>query len=159
MKQLKNFLLIALFSLFLAACGDKTADMKADVDLLQQTLNTVLKQESGSALIQQLEAAQTAEDKTKAYAAIIDHFKMVVKSISELKIKTEEAKKVQAQYDAGLKSFIDLMQQSSDYVTQQPTPEQIKAYTELQAKTTQSVADAEKALADLKAQIETTQKK
>ncbi|MGY6773641.1 hypothetical protein [Gallibacterium sp. ZY190522] len=159
MKQLKNFLLIALFSLFLAACGDKTADMKADVDLLQQTLNTVLKQESGSALIQQLESAQTAEDKTKAYAAIIDNYKMVVKSISELKIKTEEAKKVQAQYDAGLKSFIDLMQQSSDYVTQQPTPEQIKAYKELQAKTTQSLSDAEKALADLKAQIETTQKK
>ncbi|OBW94499.1 hypothetical protein [Gallibacterium anatis] len=159
MKQLKNFLLIALFSLFLAACGDKTADMKADVDLLQQTLNTVSKQESGSALIQQLESAQTAEDKTKAYAAIIDNYKMVVKSISELKIKTEEAKKVQAQYDAVLKSFIDLMQQSSDYVTQQPTPEQIKAYTELQAKTTQSLSDAEKALADLKAQIEAAQKK
>lgn len=106
-----------------------------------------------------MESAQTAEDKTKAYAAIIDNYKMVVKSIGELKIKTEEVKKVQAQYDAGLKSFIDLMQQSSDYVTQQPTPEQIKAYTELQAKTTQSLSDAEKALADLKAQIEAAQKK
>ncbi|OBW94298.1 hypothetical protein [Gallibacterium salpingitidis] len=159
MQQLKNFFLIGLFTLFLAACGDKAADLKADVDSLRHTLDTSLKQENGANLIQQLESAQTNEDKVKAYNTIIDNYQVVIKSINDLKMNTEEAKAVQAKYNDGLKLFVDLMKKSSDLTSHQPSADEIKAYSELQAKTTQTLGDAEKALADLQKQVDDAAKK
>ncbi|MFC0322628.1 hypothetical protein ACFFHT_03505 [Gallibacterium melopsittaci] len=160
MQQLKNFFLVGLFALLLAACGDKAANLKADVDSLRHTLDTSLKQENGTNLIQQLESAQTNEDKVKAYNTIIENYQVVIKAINDLKINTDEAKAVQAKYNEGLKLFVDLMKKSSDLTSHQPSQDEIKAYSDLQAKTTQTLGDAEKALSDLQKQVdEAAQKK
>ncbi|MDA3978790.1 hypothetical protein [Gallibacterium sp. AGMB14963] len=154
MQQLKNFFLIGLFTLFLAACGDKADDLKADVNNLRQTLDTALKQENGTNLIQQLESAQSNEDKVKAYNNIISSFQTVIKAVNDLKMNTDEAKAVQAKYNEGLTLFVDLMKKSSDLTSHQPSPEEVKAYTELQSKTTQTLDNAEKSLAELQKQVD-----
>lgn len=158
MQQLKNFLLIALFSLFLAACGDKAADLKTDADALTNTLNTVLNQDSGKRLVQELYAARTPENKVKVYNDIIANYQKIIDAINALKIKTEEAQKVKAQYNDGLKLFINLMQKSSELTTHQATADEIKSYTELQKQTTQALTVAETALAALQKQADDAQK-
>ncbi|OBX04475.1 hypothetical protein [Gallibacterium genomosp. 3] len=159
MQKLKNFFLISLFTLFLVACGDKTAALKTDVSNLRQTLDTALKQENGTTLIQQLKSAQTNEEKVKVYNNIISSYQVVIKAINDLKINTDEAKSVQAKYNEGLTLFVDLMKTSSNFTTHQPSLEEVKAYTELQNKTTKTLGDAERALADLQKQIDDTAKK
>ncbi|MFC0308826.1 hypothetical protein ACFFHK_03765 [Gallibacterium trehalosifermentans] len=159
MQQLKNFFLVSLFTLFLAACGDKTVELKTDIDAINQVIKTSLQSEHFVQLAQQLEAAKTGEDKVKVYDTIIDNTQTAIKAFNDLNMKSAETKLIQTKYNDSLKLLVDLMKMSADLVNHQPSQEEIQTYTSLQEKTLQSLADAEKALEDLQKQVNDTEQK
>ncbi|MGV6987749.1 hypothetical protein ACWA5Z_01905 [Testudinibacter sp. P80/BLE/0925] len=154
MKRFYQFFAFVFVALAVVACGDKNADLKADL----QAFNAATEQNGNLAEIQQLQsqlmAAATPEEQAVIFNKIADKYKAIKDSVTALNIKTADAKSLKDKFVSGFDDFIKLMTDSATYVVTPPTAEQQQALVALQQQATQKLMEAAQGVETLKAKAE-----
>ncbi|TNG91910.1 hypothetical protein FHQ26_05290 [Testudinibacter sp. TR-2022] len=154
MKRFYQFFTFVFVALAVVACGDKNADLKADL----QAFDAATEQNGNLAEIQkfqtELMSAATPEDQAVIFNKIADKYKEIKASVEGLKIKTAEAKALQGKFTSGFDDFIKLMTDSATYVVTPPTAEQQQALVTLQQQATTKLLEAAQGIQTLKEQVE-----
>ncbi|KGQ70395.1 hypothetical protein A1D23_10760 [Chelonobacter oris] len=155
MKRFYQFFAFAFVALAVVACGDKNADLKADL----QAFDAATEQNGNLSEIQTLQTelmnAATPEDQAVIFNKIADKYKAIKDSVAALNIKTTEAKGLKDKFISGFDDFIKLMTDSATYVVTPPTAEQQQALVSLQQQATQKLLEAAQGIQELKAKVET----
>lgn len=155
MKRFYQFFAFVFVALAVVACGDKNADLKADL----QAFDVATEQNGNLAEIQQLQsqlmAATTPEEQAVIFNKIADKYKAIKDSVTALNIKTADAKGLKDKFISGFDDFIKLMSDSATYVVTPPTEEQQQALVSLQQQATQKLMEAAQGIQALKAKVET----
>jgi hypothetical protein len=154
MKRFYQFFAFVFVALAVVACGDKNADLKADL----QAFDVATEQNGNLTEIQkfqtELMSATTPEEQAVIFNKIADKYKAIKDSVAGLKIKTAEAKTLQEKFTSGFDDFIKLMSDSATYVVTPPTAEQQQALVTLQQQATTKLLEAAQGIQELKAKVE-----
>ncbi|MGR6980664.1 hypothetical protein ACUHGC_04415 [Testudinibacter sp. P27/CKL/0425] len=154
MKRFYQFFAFIFVALAVVACGDKNADLKADL----QAFDAATEQNGNLAEIQQLQSelmsAATPEEQAVIFNKIADKYKSIKESVNALNIKTAEAKGLKDKFATGFDDFIKLMTDSATYVVTPPTAEQQQELVTLQQQATQKLMEAAQGIQQLKSKVE-----
>ncbi|MGR3806433.1 hypothetical protein SAMN05660772_01538 [Pasteurella testudinis DSM 23072] len=154
MKRFYQFFTFVFVALAVVACGDKNADLKADL----QAFDVATEQNGNLAEIQKFQtdlmSATTPEEQAVIFNKIADKYKEIKNSVAGLNIKTAEAKALQGKFTSGFDDFIKLMSDSATYVVTPPSQEQQDALVALQQQATTKLLEAAQGIQALKEKIE-----